>query len=45
MCISQRSKNRLNDNAVAISPNSSAISIDGSGGYGLGIGSVESDGE
>ena len=44
MCISQRPKNRLNDNAAAIIPDS-AISIDGSGGYGLGIGRVEGDGE
>ena len=45
MCISQRSKNCLNDDAVAISPTSSTISIDGSGGYGIGIGSVEGNGE
>jgi hypothetical protein len=45
MCISQRPKIRLNDNVAASIPTESTISFDGSGGYGVGIGSVESDGE
>ena len=48
MCILQRPKIRLNNNAGASICTKPTISIDGSGGYGrygLGISSVEGDGE
>ena len=45
MYILQRLKSRLSDGAAAISPTCSIVSIDGSRGRGLCIGSVEGDGK